>query len=432
MPRPPGPKTSLKIVDMLRDQVTTGFLKTPADMKRALQKAVAQLLSVAEKGKPAPGSAPASQPSSSSPPPPPKVAPPASKNNGGGSRKASAQQQKGGRAGPPPVAPLPSPPPSPPSAPPAPASAPPPPPPLTVIMIVGVNGGGKTTTVGKLAHRFASSSSEEGEEVQEGGGLSVMVAAGDTYRAAAGDQLAVWADRAGASYHAFKEGQKPATVLFEAVAAAVATWDAAGSAGKGPGDATKGRPVDVLLCDTSGRLHTNAGLMTEASAIWVYVCVGGGRGGSPADDGFPVVQGGQLDAPQRAALEGLVQTAERAGAAAGPPVGAAAVPTATTVPAAAAAATAAAGETSPSPTGGPTRHALAVLPHIHEGEGVMENVMDRGLACLDVSRHRGDTGPSRRASAHLDRGHERGRGVFLRGRGALHRHRLLFEVPRFL
>ncbi|GMH35353.1 hypothetical protein BSKO_03221 [Bryopsis sp. KO-2023] len=103
-----------------------------------------------------------------------------------------------------------------------------------VILIVGVNGGGKTTTIGKLAHRF----------VQEG--AKVMLAPGDTFRAAAYEQLQKWADRAGASMSDFEEGKKPSSVLFKAVDGAI-----------------KSQEADVLLCDTSGRLHTNYGLMEE-------------------------------------------------------------------------------------------------------------------------------------------------------------------------
>ncbi|TKW18943.1 hypothetical protein SEVIR_5G465800v4 [Setaria viridis] len=103
-----------------------------------------------------------------------------------------------------------------------------------VIMIVGVNGGGKTTSLGKLAHRFKNE------------GVKVLMAAGDTFRAAARDQLEVWAERTGSEIviDNDKKAQPPA-VLSQAV-----------KRGKREG-------FDVVLCDTSGRLHTNYGLMEE-------------------------------------------------------------------------------------------------------------------------------------------------------------------------
>lgn len=113
--------------------------------------------------------------------------------------------------------------------------------PPAVVMVVGVNGGGKTTTIGKLAARL------------KGGGAAVALAAGDTFRAAAAEQLAGWADRAGVRMADSGDAQRPDAVLFKA-----AQW-AAAAAGRGEGE---GR-VDVLLCDTSGRLHTNDGLMAE-------------------------------------------------------------------------------------------------------------------------------------------------------------------------
>jgi len=101
-------------------------------------------------------------------------------------------------------------------------------------MIVGVNGGGKTTSLGKLAHRFKNE------------GVKVLMAAGDTFRAAARDQLEVWAERTGSEIviDNDKKAQPPA-VLSQAV-----------KRGKREG-------FDVVLCDTSGRLHTNYGLMEE-------------------------------------------------------------------------------------------------------------------------------------------------------------------------
>ncbi len=102
-----------------------------------------------------------------------------------------------------------------------------------VLMVVGVNGSGKTTTIGKLAHRYA------------GEGRKVLVAAGDTFRAAAVDQLEVWCNRAGVPIHRGKENQDPASVCFAAI-----------ERGKAEG-------FDLVIVDTAGRLHTNAGLMAE-------------------------------------------------------------------------------------------------------------------------------------------------------------------------
>ena len=107
----------------------------------------------------------------------------------------------------------------------------------TVILVVGVNGTGKTTTIGKLAHRFA------------GQGLSVLLAAGDTFRAAAGEQLTRWAERSGASIVSQDEGADPAAVIHDALSAATS------------------RGIDVVLADTAGRLHTAAGLMDELDKI---------------------------------------------------------------------------------------------------------------------------------------------------------------------
>jgi len=107
----------------------------------------------------------------------------------------------------------------------------------TVILVVGVNGSGKTTTIAKLAHRF------------RGQGRSVMLAAGDTFRAAAADQLAVWAERSGASIVQHKQGGDPAAVAFEAVDTAIA------------------RGTDVVLVDTAGRLHTQSNLMAELAKV---------------------------------------------------------------------------------------------------------------------------------------------------------------------
>ncbi|MBC7347634.1 MAG: signal recognition particle-docking protein FtsY [Clostridia bacterium] len=107
----------------------------------------------------------------------------------------------------------------------------------SVILVVGVNGVGKTTTVGKLAWRFR----------QEGKG--VVLAAADTFRAAAAEQLAIWAKRTGAECVRHREGADPAAVAFDAVAAAQA------------------RRHEVVLVDTAGRLHTKSNLMAELGKI---------------------------------------------------------------------------------------------------------------------------------------------------------------------
>ena len=106
-----------------------------------------------------------------------------------------------------------------------------------VVLVVGVNGAGKTTFIGKLAARL------------RGEGKRVMVAAGDTFRAGAVDQLRVWAERSGAEFIGANAGADPAAVAFDAIDAAVA------------------RGVDVLLVDTAGRLHTSEGLMTELKKV---------------------------------------------------------------------------------------------------------------------------------------------------------------------
>ena len=107
----------------------------------------------------------------------------------------------------------------------------------TVVLVVGVNGAGKTTFIAKLAHRFR----QEGKQV--------LVAAGDTFRAGAIDQLRVWADRVGAHFVGGKAGSDPAAVAFDAIEAALA------------------RRVDVVIVDTAGRLHTQSNLMTELQKI---------------------------------------------------------------------------------------------------------------------------------------------------------------------
>ena len=108
---------------------------------------------------------------------------------------------------------------------------------LTVYLIVGVNGVGKTTSVAKLAHRLR----------QEG--RSVLLAAADTYRAGAVEQLRVWAERVGADFVRGQQGGDPAAVAFDAIEAALA------------------RGSDVVLIDTAGRLHTNRGLMEELRKV---------------------------------------------------------------------------------------------------------------------------------------------------------------------
>jgi fused signal recognition particle receptor len=107
----------------------------------------------------------------------------------------------------------------------------------TVILVVGVNGSGKTTTIAKLAHRIQSK------------GKRVLLAAGDTFRAAAADQLEIWAQRNGAEIVRAKPGADPASVAFEAVHAAVA------------------RGMDAVLVDTAGRLHTQKNLMDELQKV---------------------------------------------------------------------------------------------------------------------------------------------------------------------
>jgi fused signal recognition particle receptor len=107
----------------------------------------------------------------------------------------------------------------------------------TVILVVGVNGAGKTTFIGKLATRIRSY------------GKSVVVAAGDTFRAGAIDQLRVWAERSGADFIGAVPGADPASVAFDAIDAAIA------------------RGADVLIIDTAGRLHTSEGLMTELKKV---------------------------------------------------------------------------------------------------------------------------------------------------------------------
>ena len=104
---------------------------------------------------------------------------------------------------------------------------------ISVVMVIGVNGVGKTTTIGKMASLLKNQ------------GKKVLIAAADTFRAAAGEQLEEWANRAGVDIIKGKEGADPTSVLYDAVMAA------------------KARHIDVLLCDTAGRLHNKKNLMEE-------------------------------------------------------------------------------------------------------------------------------------------------------------------------
>lgn len=107
----------------------------------------------------------------------------------------------------------------------------------SVILVIGVNGAGKTTTIGKMCYQFKNE------------GKRVLVAAADTFRAAAIDQLAVWTDRAGVELVRHAEGSDPAAVVFDALTAA------------------KARGCDVVICDTAGRLHNKKNLMQELAKI---------------------------------------------------------------------------------------------------------------------------------------------------------------------
>lgn len=108
----------------------------------------------------------------------------------------------------------------------------------SVVLVIGVNGVGKTTSVGKLAGKLKDQ------------GKKVILAAADTFRAAAGEQLTQWANRAGVEIIGGQSGADPASVIYDAVAAA------------------KARDVDVLLCDTAGRLHNKKNLMEELRKIY--------------------------------------------------------------------------------------------------------------------------------------------------------------------
>lgn len=107
----------------------------------------------------------------------------------------------------------------------------------SVVLVIGVNGVGKTTTIGKLALQLRQS------------GKRVLLCAADTFRAAAADQLEIWAERSGTEIVRQNEGADPAAVVFDAIAAA------------------RSRGADVILCDTAGRLHNKANLMNELNKI---------------------------------------------------------------------------------------------------------------------------------------------------------------------
>ena len=124
-----------------------------------------------------------------------------------------------------------------------------------VILVVGVNGVGKTTTIGKLAFKFKSQNKK------------VMLAAADTFRAAAIDQLAEWAKRADVDIISHNEGSDPAAVVFDAIASA------------------KSKNVDILICDTAGRLHNRKNLMNELNKIYRIRSCRARRGWSPPPPG---------------------------------------------------------------------------------------------------------------------------------------------------
>ncbi|MCR3956525.1 MAG: signal recognition particle-docking protein FtsY [Gudongella sp.] len=111
----------------------------------------------------------------------------------------------------------------------------------SVLLVVGVNGVGKTTTIGKLAYGFKEN------------GKKVLIAAGDTFRAAAIEQLEEWSNRAGAEIISHTEGSDPAAVIFDGIQAA------------------KARKADILICDTAGRLHNKSNLMNELNKIFRIV-----------------------------------------------------------------------------------------------------------------------------------------------------------------
>ncbi len=102
-----------------------------------------------------------------------------------------------------------------------------------IILVIGVNGGGKTTSIGKLAHKFKSE------------GKTVLLAAADTFRAAAAEQLQIWGERVGVNVVRHKEGADPSAVIFDAIQSA------------------KAKDIDVLICDTAGRMQNKKNLMIE-------------------------------------------------------------------------------------------------------------------------------------------------------------------------
>lgn len=110
-----------------------------------------------------------------------------------------------------------------------------------VILVVGVNGVGKTTTIGKMSNNFKNQ------------GKKVLIAAGDTFRAAAIEQLKEWSDRSGSEFIAHTEGADPAAVIYDGI------------------QASKARKSDVLICDTAGRLHNKSNLMNELNKIFRIV-----------------------------------------------------------------------------------------------------------------------------------------------------------------
>jgi len=107
----------------------------------------------------------------------------------------------------------------------------------SVILVIGVNGVGKTTTIGKLADRYIKQ------------GKKVLLCAGDTFRAAAGEQLSIWAERSGAEIIRRDEGADPASVIYDGI------------------NAAKARGIDLVICDTAGRLHNKSNLMNELEKI---------------------------------------------------------------------------------------------------------------------------------------------------------------------
>ena len=111
----------------------------------------------------------------------------------------------------------------------------------SIILVIGVNGVGKTTTIGKMAAMYKAQ------------GKKVILAAADTFRAAAIDQLQVWADRAGVDIVKHKEGADPAAVIFDTIAAG------------------RAREADIIICDTAGRLHNKKNLMDELGKIYKVI-----------------------------------------------------------------------------------------------------------------------------------------------------------------